>query len=368
MFNIVIPLLRARSRRSCCSLGPSPSPFRTSEDLSSGGSTARSAPPSECSRAARGSSHRCARGRARLDERPRGDRRRPHRRARVLPTPTYSASATPVAARPGASTAPPPGATDLADRSRSTSTGEEHSSSDLRERGALLADLLTEIAESAPGVAVDLYAHSQGGIVTRLALAELESRPGGHEVIESLGLVATMATPPGLRPGHHRGGGVRLTWTSRSCCRPAGRVTGMTLHPRGTNLPDLARRSDLIHELASHPHCPIGPDYSAIGAGATRSSRSAHPSRRSHARSVVPGFGLGAHGDLVDHDGHHPRARAGPRGSPPACRGLVELHGRPRRCRSSPSSDGLLGLESRRCGPVPIDLGIGSALEQLVRW
>ena len=61
-----------------------------------------------------------------------------------------------------------------------------------RAEGAALADLVEAVAAARPGVPVDLYAHSQGGIVARLALLELANRPGG---LAALGTVVTIGTP-----------------------------------------------------------------------------------------------------------------------------------------------------------------------------
>ena len=63
---------------------------------------------------------------------------------------------------------------------------------DLRVAGARLADLVEAVAAEAPGIPVDLYAHSQGGLVTRLALDRLAER---GVPLDRLGLVATLASP-----------------------------------------------------------------------------------------------------------------------------------------------------------------------------
>ena len=61
---------------------------------------------------------------------------------------------------------------------------------------ARLADLVEAVAAEAPGVPIDLLAHSQGGVVVRLALIELERRHG-TEWLAALGLVATLGSPHG---------------------------------------------------------------------------------------------------------------------------------------------------------------------------
>jgi hypothetical protein len=67
---------------------------------------------------------------------------------------------------------------------------------DIATAGHRLAIILLGIAESAPaGVWVDVIAHSQGGLVARLALAELAaSHP---EALAHLGVVVTLGTPFG---------------------------------------------------------------------------------------------------------------------------------------------------------------------------
>ena len=60
-----------------------------------------------------------------------------------------------------------------------------------------LADLVEAVAARGPhGVPIDLIAHSQGGLVVRLALIELERRHGA-EWLARIGLVATLGTPHG---------------------------------------------------------------------------------------------------------------------------------------------------------------------------
>ncbi|HEX4901902.1 MAG TPA: peptidoglycan DD-metalloendopeptidase family protein [Acidimicrobiales bacterium] len=63
---------------------------------------------------------------------------------------------------------------------------------DIEGRGRELADLVVQAAAARPGVPVDLYAHSMGGLVTRAALQELAARPGG---LDALGQVVTIGTP-----------------------------------------------------------------------------------------------------------------------------------------------------------------------------
>ena len=144
--------------------------------------------------------------------------------------------------------------------------GEAHSTSGLAERGALLADLLEDVAGASPGTPVDLYGHSQGGVVLRLALADLAGRPGGDEVLASLGLVATMATP-------HQGSDLATaalvaagTGEGQVLLGGAAQVLDAPVDPdTATNLADLARGSELLGSLAEHG-LPSGPSYLSLSA------------------------------------------------------------------------------------------------------
>jgi hypothetical protein len=254
-------------------------------------------------------------------------------------------------------------ATDLADI-QVTDYGQEHSSSDLTARGELLADLLTELHESSPGTPIDLYAHSQGGLVAHLAVVELERRPGGRAVIESLGLVATMATA-------HQGSDLATMSVAASgsldlsvLIRTAGSLTGMTLHPRDTNIGDLARRSDLIHELGE-AGLPNGPSYLTIGSRGDPIVTEARTRLTGATHSVVPGFGLGVHGDLIHQPATTRELALGLGGLPPTCQSLWSFMGDVAVIELTQLGSSLLGLElSLRAMPiVPID-----ALEFAVRW
>jgi hypothetical protein len=69
------------------------------------------------------------------------------------------------------------------------------SQADLWVSGAALADLVESAAEAAPGVPVDLFAHSQGGLVVRAAVVELVARHGEDWVRHHVGEAVTLGTP-----------------------------------------------------------------------------------------------------------------------------------------------------------------------------
>lgn len=75
--------------------------------------------------------------------------------------------------------------------------GPEDTLGDIVERGRELATLVEQAAAARPGVPIDLYAHSLGGLVTRVALLELAARQaaGSSNAIDALGQVATIGSP-----------------------------------------------------------------------------------------------------------------------------------------------------------------------------
>lgn len=199
------------------------------------------------------------------------------------------------------------------------------SSTDLAARGDHLADLLTEVAERQPGTPIDLYAHSQGGVVTRLALAELATRPGGPEVLASLGLVATIGTP-------HQGADLATvamvaagTGEGSFALAVADDLLDRSLDPdEATNIEDLSLGSDLLDELGS-TGLPEGPEYLSI-AGRGDPVVLAERTRLDGATNVVVGVdGLSAHSQLPG-DPEVARELALARaGMPPTCVGFAEF-------------------------------------------
>ena len=63
---------------------------------------------------------------------------------------------------------------------------------DLQESASRLVDLLGQVAGAAPGVPIDVIAHSQGGVVARLAL---DQGLAEHRLPAQVGLVVTIASP-----------------------------------------------------------------------------------------------------------------------------------------------------------------------------
>ncbi|MEX2660196.1 MAG: peptidoglycan DD-metalloendopeptidase family protein [Acidimicrobiales bacterium] len=127
--------------------------------------------------------------------------------------------------------------------------GPADSMGDLREAGERLRSLLAGIADAHPGVAVDVVAHSQGGIVARAALAE----PVAGLPVERL---VTLGSP-------HRG--APLATLARQLGLVDGDsvladgVTGATgggVEPAAPAVAQLAEGSSLLESLARRPPGP----------------------------------------------------------------------------------------------------------------
>jgi len=123
---------------------------------------------------------------------------------------------------------------------------------DLHLAAERLADLVEDVTEAVPGIEIDLYAHSQGGLVTRLALVELEHRHGAAW-LERLGLVATLGTPHGgadLATGIHA---VASTRAGSVGLDGAAAALGLELDDDGASVGQLSETSDVVAELRTSP-------------------------------------------------------------------------------------------------------------------
>ncbi|MEX2292866.1 MAG: peptidoglycan DD-metalloendopeptidase family protein [Acidimicrobiales bacterium] len=190
---------------------------------------------------------------------------------------------------------------------------------DLRASGARLADLIEAIADATPGVSIDLYAHSQGGLVTRLALIELEARHGGRW-LERLGLVATLGTPHG---GADLATALYAIGTTQAGSLALDLVAGASGHELDEDaiaVRQLAETSQVIADLAE---TPIPPGVRAVSIAARGDLIVPVPRTELAGATevVVPVQGLHAHDALP--------------GSAPAARELaLALAGRAPICRS----------------------------------
>ncbi|MFA5565750.1 MAG: M23 family metallopeptidase [Acidimicrobiia bacterium] len=169
----------------------------------------------------------------------------------------------------------------------------------LADKGVLLAELLTEVASNTPsGLEVDLYAHSQGGIVLRLALDNLAATPEGLAVIERLGLVATIDSP-------HAGADLAAVATILTSNPLVG--AGVAISPlenkdpnRATNLNQLATGSEFMKQLTQQ-ELPAGPNYYALAASADLTVPASHARLEGATNVTVWAGAKNPHSSVIKH-------------------------------------------------------------------
>lgn len=191
---------------------------------------------------------------------------------------------------------------------------------DLRAAAVRLADLVEGVTQEAPGVPIDLYAHSQGGLLARWALIELEARHGAGW-LDVVGLVATLGTPHGgadLATGLHA---LSSTGTGDRVLDAAGLLTTTADAHESTAVGQLSETSDLVATLADHP-VPSGiaaVSIAARGDLVVPVPRTAAPGME---QVVVPIGGSSAHRDLPGSPAANRELGLALAGLPPTCQAL----------------------------------------------
>ncbi len=199
--------------------------------------------------------------------------------------------------------------------------GAEDTLGDIADRGRELADLVQQVAAARPGVPIDLYAHSMGGLVTRVALLELAGRPGGLDV---LGEVVTMGTPHG---GADLATVAVLTEHSHGVHVETVRARlGIEVDPYATAVRQMAESSALIDRLRAEG-VPAGVSFRTVGARgdfvvtADKSAVDGHPA------AITDAAGPGAHAGLPGSPDTTRELQLALAGLPPACQGLFDAVG-----------------------------------------
>jgi hypothetical protein len=127
-----------------------------------------------------------------------------------------------------------------------TDYGAPDTEADLRRSGARLLALLQQVADAVPGVPIDVIAHSQGGLVARLAV-EQGTAAGGLPA--GLSRVITLGTPHGgadlATAAVAVGGDDEGAWALAE----ATRRLGLELDPAAPSIAQMAETSELIAEL-----------------------------------------------------------------------------------------------------------------------
>lgn len=192
---------------------------------------------------------------------------------------------------------------------------------DLRTAGADLADLVEAVAAEAHGAPLDLHAHSQGGLVVRLALIELERRHGAGW-LSRLGLVATIGTPHGgadLATGVQAVGSTLAGSVALDGVQTALRLE---LDDDASSVAQLSETSDLVGDLADHP---IPPGLRALSIAARGDLVVPVPRTQVAGATpvVVPLAGLAAHDSLPGSPEVARELALALAGLPPGCQGFA---------------------------------------------
>jgi len=203
--------------------------------------------------------------------------------------------------------------------------GQRYSSADtqgdLLVSAAHLADSVERAARASPGATIDVYAHSMGGVVTRLALLELERR--GFD-LHRLGVVTTIGSP-------HRGADLatavaaaNVTVTGNVALDVAEGLLGTGLDPDGRALAQLSEASDVVRML---DEVGVPDDVELVSVAASGDLVVAAPNTRvDGARNITVSLtGREAHGGLVEHDETTAEIARALAGQPQGCEDAQEV-------------------------------------------
>jgi pimeloyl-ACP methyl ester carboxylesterase len=190
---------------------------------------------------------------------------------------------------------------------------------DLNTSADRLAQLLAETAAAHPGVPIDVIAHSQGGVVARLAVERAYA--AGH-LPNELATVVTLGSPHRGAPLAGAASALATRPEAREILRPLMAVAGVDIDPTAPSVAQLApgspllRRQDLrVPERVSLVSIAARGD---LVVPAPRSRFAGQPPR------VVPLAGPAAHDRLPGDDRTTIEIRAGIAGLPPRCRSFGE--------------------------------------------
>ncbi len=186
---------------------------------------------------------------------------------------------------------------------------------DLPTAGRELLRLLRALSAAAPGVPIDIYAHSQGGIVTRLALSELA-------LPEEVDLAVTIASPHGGTEAATALEVLRDVPGVDAVLTATGPIAGVDAI--GGSAVDMAEGSE---RLASLQPPPPSVRFLAIGARGDWIVPAAHTGVQGHPHVVVPTSGAHAHEAVVRAPETQRELALALAGLPPTCEPLLDAVG-----------------------------------------
>jgi hypothetical protein len=197
----------------------------------------------------------------------------------------------------------------------STDYASSDTQGDIVGAGRRLADLVEQVGAADPDAVIDVYAHSLGGVVTRLALTELAAR--GFD-FRRLGLVTTLGSP-------HEGADLATAVTAASggwlpdrALDAAEQLLDTGLDPDGLAIAQLAEGSAVVAQLAE-AGVPPGVPFLSVAARGDMVVAAPHTEVRGAASVTVPVSGRSAHGDLVGSEAATAEVARALAGQPPGC-------------------------------------------------
>ena len=216
---------------------------------------------------------------------------------------------------------PPPGGDfpDLAARAY----GSTDTQGDVAVAADRLAELVEDVLSADAEATVDLYAHSLGGLVTRLALLDLAERGAD---LGRLGVVVTLGTP-------HRGADLATAVSAANTGLAANlgldaaeRALDVGIDPDAPVIRQLAARSDVVNRLAS-AGVPPGVRLVSIAARGDLVAASPTSAVAGGVSVVVPVSGWRAHSALVGSDTATAEISRALAGVPPGCEAWTDVVG-----------------------------------------
>jgi hypothetical protein len=197
----------------------------------------------------------------------------------------------------------------------------EATQGNLRSAARHLADLVQDVVAADPDATIDLFAHSQGGVVTRLALFELVER---RAALDRLGIVTTLGTP-------HAGSDVatavvaaNTTLAGNLGLDAAESFLGRGIDPDAAAIRQLAENSDVVRELAVDG-VPEGVQLVSIAARGDLAVAAPNTEVAGATNVIVPVSGWSAHSDLVASEQATVEMARALAGQPPTCEGWRDV-------------------------------------------
>jgi hypothetical protein len=188
---------------------------------------------------------------------------------------------------------------------------------DIALRGRELATLIEQAVAARPGVPVDVYAHSMGGLVTRVALQELAARPGG---LDALGQVVTIGTP-------HEGADLATVavLSEKAFVQDVAhirRIFDIELDPYATSVRQMAESSGFVDGLRG-AGVPDGVQFRTVAARGDLVVAADKAHVDGHPWGVIDAAGPRAHSALPGHAQTTRELALGLAGMAPACRSVA---------------------------------------------